>query len=49
VFGLEGIYVANRFNASDAKFAQTVLTFNKGSTLVPPITLFPPPIDSLTG
>jgi hypothetical protein len=47
IFGLEGIYVANRFNASDAKFAQTVITFNKGSTCFPSPSF--PPIDSLTG
>lgn len=45
VFGLEGIYVANRFNASDAKFAQTVLTFNKGADW----KLLPAPAKDLDG
>jgi hypothetical protein len=30
VFGLEGIFIANRFNSSDARFLETVITYSKG-------------------
>lgn len=30
VFGIDGIYFANRYNSSNAFFAETVISFNKG-------------------
>jgi hypothetical protein len=30
IFGLEGIYVANRYTNESAKVAQTVISYNKG-------------------
>jgi len=36
VYGLDGIYVANRYNDSTAKFAQTVITYNKVPDHPPP-------------
>jgi len=41
IFGLEGIYVANRYNTSEPKYAQSVITYNKGAdwkTLKAPAT-----------